>query len=817
MVFLEQVLTMRHLTCGLFVALAVSTWTRCFAFGVVPAALPCIKKGYNTRNSVSRQIPFTYTRNGDSDDDDDDDDTHINSSDPSNWFSDTRPFSIVRHFVPEAKVSDDDIERALEVNAIRTLRDLKEKCEAFIPLLRPGCIADFGSAIINAINRIRKTAEEILGEAKIVYDTSCITENAYKLYAPGAVSVDPTAFQETGESDKRYPEFSLVLGSSGSGKTLFAIKRIPQLIFGTQDEKNYFRIHFRARRVTDFMETYHETNPDKKLAFPNAVAMIVKDVIEKQLSGKGLDEVKTLSIPIHITIDEAGGDDNKPNFNTATKIRSIVEAIKAEGTFEFQKPIHVTVVGTRLEASTGDIASTRETTKFRMQPWTAKNFDALVDASSHSDKVRLKEVVHGFPILEDLITNARCAYFVLESMKDVSRLREDRVKSSVAVVVSSVADSYIMQNGLYGLGTPKQKWQVVRSVFRELDKSSRNRKFAYFPKFEDLEAGESDDLTTEDLRSIANSLLDVNVESKHGVPVLPPKYDFAISMTPAVAIVVASLVNANAKISWNWQGFETSIMLSEMKRMIVKSKEVPTHLDSLVLQLPSPLPAGRATKSFSIPVINNCTVVLNGPLAKYADVIAPFRLVQAKFSQDNTKPMLLNLQHELNKLGLTNSPGHVLQQWITKVVRTFWETGLENASWVKEEPIPNSVNKDERYECYPFNTLNSKIVLENPKVVSGVIDLKTGACVVKTDGYGEGFAFLAEFEHPVTAVFATNCLEYSFNVTKEKQEGDMKVVCQEKISIRKKDVDWEGKWENQGDSFSNIGLQDNVEIRFHFY
>jgi hypothetical protein len=400
------------------------------------------------------------------------------SVDPAKWFADTDPFVVLRHFAKE-NVKDKEIRRFLKECSIDTLPRLKQMSSRVLGFL--GDEADtfqLGSVVVNALGRPRKTAEQVLGEAKIVLDHTCIPQKCYDYYAAEAVSVDPPVFADDEHETK--PKFSLVLGSSGSGKTLFAIRRIPELLFG-MDETKYFRLHFRARKVTNLMSD--------TIDFPKAVSAIVDKMVGELLSGKGLDDdTVSLNIPIHITIDEAGAQVYKPYLDTAEKIKDIVTAVKHEGKFKFLQDVHVTVAGTRLETITSDILSTIETTKFWMQAWTPEKFDAMVEKSPHPLPVRVKQVVHGFPILEDLTTNARCAFYVLEYMENVTLLRENRVQSSVPVIVAAVADAYIANNVLaHIMQYPKETWQVARSVFRAVDQSTKSPGVAFFPQFEDLD------------------------------------------------------------------------------------------------------------------------------------------------------------------------------------------------------------------------------------------------------------------------------------------------------------------------------------------
>ncbi len=725
------------------------------------------------------------------------------SVDPANWYADADPFVVVRHFARE-EISNGAIRTFLDEKSIQTLQHLFNESETILPILQKGSGFCFGAAIHKALGRPRTTAEQILGEAKIVFDETCIPKKCYDFYAAEAVSVDPPVFPKENETK---PNFSLVLGSSGSGKTLFAIRRIPELLFG-MDETTYVRLHFRASKPTNLINKHKEKAKSLKLTeqtldFPKAVSAIVDEMVGQLLSGKGLEDTVSLNIPIHITIDEAGAQAYKPYLDTAEKIEDIVTAVKNEGKFKFLQGVHVTVAGTRLETITSDIVSSVETTKFWMQAWTPENFDALVEKSPHPLPVRVKQVVHGFPILDDLTTNARCAFYVLEYLENVSLLRENRVKSSVPVIVAAVADAYIANNVLaHIMQYPKETWQVARSVFRALDQSTKSPGVAFFPHF--------DDLGTEQLRSIAGCVLDVRVESKQGVPQLAKGSRFAITMTPAIAIVLANLLTIDTKMSWDWHSFDTIVMLSEMKRMIARSQHVPKYPDRFILQLPSPLPDDGSQTRVSIPVVDKYTVVLNGPEADYANVIAPYRLVRTKFSKDNHEPFALDLQGELDTMGLTHSSDHVLYQFITSVFWKFWEKGQEAPPGLDVESIPQLVNKDFRFECYPFNSLNKKVICEKPRVVKGSFNGKKW--VLKNAVFGKRVESSTSFDpdRPVTAVFATNCGEFRFNVKRDETESI------EEITIKPADIDWEGTVKEEGGMFSKLGLRENVKICFLF-
>ena len=84
---------------------------------------------------------------------------------------------------------------------------------------------------------------------------------------------------------------------------------------------------------------------------------------------------------------------------------------------------------------------------------------------------------------------------------------------------------------------------------------------------------------------------------------------------------------------------------------------------------------------------------------------------------------------------------------------------------------------------------------------------------------GKGIDLLSGFDenHPVTAVFATNCRELTFKVKREKRNGNRTIKYVEELRINHDDVDWEGMLKEEDDKFSKHGLRENVKIRFRFF
>jgi hypothetical protein len=622
------------------------------------------------------------------------------------WCDTTSPFEVVRHCTPR-EVPDDAIEDILRnTPAITTLEELQKQSHRVAHLVGH-LLGKMVEAILVAKNRSKKALEKVLG-GLFLLDEACIATGSFA-YTQKAVSVKPTTV-----ADKGRHQFSLVLGSSGSGKTYFALYHLPRLIFRQSTTEQVLTVHFQAdaaRLLMDEANNYHN--------FPAAVKSLVEAKIQRELEGVCTDDNKNVQLFLHVVIDEAGSEQYKPYFDTADKINSIASALETM-MFKFQsKKIHVTVVGTRLENSTGAIKSLVDCTKFRMQPWTDSNFNALVASSEHPQQNMVIDAVKGNPILYSLISNARCAYYLLISMNDYAFLHQNHVNQFVNVIVSRVAESYLRSNGL-DLNVPADRWQVAKSVFKAVDEASKTS-LPFLVEFKDL--------GTEKLRAAAASLLDISVElSDTQQPIFMGDAKTSVSMSSAVAIILAKLLNANASLAWDWQAFDATVALCEWKSMVSHSESIPNNVDRTILELPTLLPSVQAPDDknaefvFKVPVVNNCTVVVNAPRAPYyADIIAPYRLVQAKYSNQgaNATKYYLNLITELNKMGLTKTtdPKWRLQQAITTVLYPMW--GSDPMIQQRADAILTVARKI-RSDYFPYNSFVSGWIQTGPTLHSSV-------------------------------------------------------------------------------------------------
>jgi hypothetical protein len=702
------------------------------------------------------------------------------------WFRGTNPCIVLRYFAIK-EATDDELKAFLKTYQIQTLADLKKNAVPAEPLIKLGLFAQFFEAMLHACKHEEETAEGSLG-GKVVYDEKSILDNAYYTYSEDGVAVTPLAVERPDFN------FTLVLGPSGSGKTMFALRRLPSLIF-EQGEKAIFRVQYRTYIIYTRML-------NGNVSFPEAVVSYVQTTIKVKLSESSLTDVTNVNLGLHVILDEAGSEMYKPWLDSASKITDIVNAIRETMVYKFLKGVHVTLVGTGLELSTMSIDSKTEITKFKMQPWTMENFDKLVDVTDYPEKEKVKRAVRRLPILMSLVANARCAYILLRYAVPEPVFLETKnwMESSLNGIISKVAHYYSNSNGLQSLDYPKGKWPMIRSVFREIDKATSQPNVAYIPRFQDLKPS---------FRSVALSMVDIHADLQDGELALRNS-TYSVSLSPALFIVFATLLNADKEASWDWQTFQSTVALGEWKRMIVQSQDTPSHDDKSIVQMSYPVPPDKARMPLKIPKVNQFMVVVNEPRSSYADVIAPFRLTRLRFLNAATDQNL-NLQDELDEMGLTNSAKHTKQQALTSIFYQNWNSTerapTKTMEVVKKQLLPD--HQPARSVYFPCDKLVSKLVYESPAVDK--CRISNGIATVGNRQVDCLIAF--EASRPVTAVFVTNCKAFILQGKINRQV----LKEAEKFKIDPNDVDWQGKLKSKTlPEDAVLGLRENVEIRFLF-
>jgi hypothetical protein len=238
----------------------------------------------------------------------------------------------------------------------------------------------------------------------------------------------------------------------------------------------------------------------------------------------------------------------------------------------------------------------------------------------------VRGIVERFPILilEYLTTNARGAFFLVETMPVFTLVIKERWADYVAASVANVTRRYVASNGLGDLKLLENgKFIVAQEVFKTLNEALDHPFVPRFPTFDHIKIGL--------LRSVTQRLLDINVEERaDGFAFISEERMFSVSITPAISIVLAEFLCENPPICWSWQGLEAFLALAEWKSMITHMEASEFTSSCGIRNLWSPIPDETEAR-FSLPLVGKTTVLVNGPATPYAVVMAPFRLVQTKF------------------------------------------------------------------------------------------------------------------------------------------------------------------------------------------
>jgi hypothetical protein len=740
---------------------------------------------------------------------------------PETWTPQTEPFGVIRHFAKDG-VADEQLKASLQQHKIQSLKDLALNFIWMGSVFKDGIGGDIiRNAITKSLDRTVEKALELLG-GQLNHDRTCISDKVLKLYHKMAVAVEPCGYQLADRIQQQTPNYTLVYGPSGSGKTMLAINYIPELILpGAISEKKCLRLHLTA----DTLLT-HDDEAKDPLDLPALLVRYVEERVAYLLYWTFGDVVKPppMDLYLFVTIDEAGSPAYQRYFDKADKIEQLVSALnEMNGGYRFTKGVHVTLAGTWLETTTVGIDSNLDgTIKFHMQPWSQSNFRALLNNTPREDKETLKAVVMHYRILENVITNARCAYFLTALWPDDSRSKVftevEMWQSNVNIAVAQVAKWYIGSNILRNMSHGYERLQVVQEVFKALDTANLQQNVALYPNF--------DSIQSRYIRAATGCLFDIHLETVNRETKLMGSHMCSISISPAIMIVLIEFLCEKAVIPWNCQEPEAIVALGEWKWMIREIQLSDFEPTRSFLTVRYAIPLFEDEISFSLPLVGKSTVVLNAPGAPYANVIAPFRLVRTKFCFNVNQPVSIDFAEEMEEMGLTTTnagtAGDQVNQAMTSIIFAMWQRKIKD--WNNERSTGATIfyhsedaqkereekEDNRRCEYYPFEQLACGYVAGREQISFTIQENK--GIVLPTDktttwwNEDKPVKILEEFTRPVTAMFVTNAV--SFVLRKEGMPA---------VTIGRGDVDWQGVLKEPLPDYLVGNLRGKVEVRFMFY
>ena len=399
--------------------------------------------------------------------------------------------------------------------------------------------------------------------------------------------------------------------------------------------------------------------------------------------------------------------------------------------------VAVVVVGTALTAQ--ELSSKDDVYIFRMKPWHSRDFRAILenrvsrlsedeDLSEHEASLvatKVADAIFAHPKLGALATNARSARYLSESLTKLS----DRYGSSVwrtqldtwaPTLVTEVVENYITSNSL-GTLTNSQLRRVAASVFYALKESVKYR--TELPTFHALQDKEI---------AAAHALVEYNLEHGKNKLTFVGTEKYAVTVTPAIAIVLFTIAGIQTTLMPGWKAEEMLAALYSTRQLICASmesflKEIEGHGDesaestkvrseartrldqslkniklrALGTQVKAKPDANR---KIYIPLVGASTVMVNSDKAPFADVIAPYTLIQTKqvTSKSNNKPV--DMPKELRKCGLFKGEDNGIR--VLQGLVKMWRGDFESDSWSVANGSPITTDLDpQSSQAFPENLL----------------------------------------------------------------------------------------------------------------
>lgn len=176
--------------------------------------------------------------------------------------------------------------------------------------------------------------------------------------------------------------------------------------------------------------------------------------------------------------------------------------------------------------------------------------------------------------------------------------------------------------------------------------------------------------------AVAASLVQYNVERHKKTLLLVGREKFAITLSPAIAVVLYAMTGTPTTLMSGRRAKEELVALFAVRQLMLASMttfvnrtcghersvdneqfyfQARTELDCSLekihlVSLDKPLDlAPNPLDQIFIPMVGTGTVLLHGNKAPFADIIAPFTFIQAKFNNTSSSILKVDLSLELRK------------------------------------------------------------------------------------------------------------------------------------------------------------------------
>ena len=311
---------------------------------------------------------------------------------------------------------------------------------------------------------------------------------------------------------------------------------------------------------------------------------------------------------------------------------------------------------------------------------------------------------------------------------------------------------------------------------------------------------------------MALSLIDIHVEHRSKNCVFLNDHMYAVSVTPAVSLIMAYLAGFFLDPKGDWRDLESLVGAYLCKKALLEQ-----NVTRCLKNVPKLITLGRKYPSHTkdvvqVPLIADNVVYVSAMEAPFADVFTRNTLVQSKFTQYEKKAARLEIEKELRKMGVLNEPNFKHGAYLSALLDS---NNWNKALWNKVDPGGDLIKRDHkkhRTVGYPQSLLLHKLQKSELPTIEGRYDTKN-ILSVKVGKSVKKYACNDVISN-LTVEFLTNA--NGFTIAFEK-DGDTNT-----IGLSSKDTNSDGYLRNDHEVFRMLKaygllLREGVQLKFTFF
>jgi hypothetical protein len=620
-------------------------------------------------------------------------------------------------------------------------------------------------------------------------------------------------------SSRSDPAF-FVLGSSGSGKSFFAVK---------------YAATFALPKFANQQNTTWYLKPGNlfiagNLSAENLVNRMKKDIL------KELDRAtyEKLDMHVSIVIDEAGDRMLGGFFESKENVSNLLKLME-----DLATSVRLVICGTGL--TTMHIDSDTDACKFRMQPWGRQDFDTILADRFKFDEATRKGVIGAIteqPSLNALATNGRSAFYLFWTISSLRSIfgapisRSTLRGSVVSEIVGAVVRRYIGENRIHNLSDGERR-RVAAWVLRALRTATTESK-PEVPTFSGL---------TEIEKVVAMALIDLNVDYSGKEAKIIRGGLSSVLATPAISLLLCLLLGVPATFFSRWSAQEQITGLHALgaqavhyvdqywkdrealkqprnpstfdgelknreKELSAAEKVLSAKLDKQLADLELvdvaiPVPSENIQGTICVPWLKENDIWVNGDGAPFAEVIAPYILYKCKRFSETADLVTFDLTEELWKCGLLKNDssegetsGQIVLRWLVGVWSGAFKDATKPVSQTKSAGVVRRTEEQHlKSAAYPYNVLDTPTSVEEVSYRTIKQSRKTGGWTIDDKALPPDLPA----DTRITFVISTNAAQIILSgmveMVKEKQADGTVIEREELVEycVTAEDLDEEGR------------------------